>query len=347
MTEPFLAFCEHIQCQLSPAFIQPSDERPLSTLLEIVDREEPSRPRMSVTVRIFNWIWHYSSRLTRTDAALLHALSATGHSTLKNTYRLPIFHISPDSYRGRTLKSPERVIACNNTSRNVGVTRGGNLVAVIRNDVVIMSVDGHVLQMFPIENDFWGHYTFVDPQGYIWIRRLSSYLFCCYTEAGRLGSRVLNTGTSNSIIAFFPDGRMVTARFVVHLERYVLHVSTPEGTSIRIINLRELPSEIKDVKVCPCTEKIYVLGKKGLYVVSSEGEFLGLVRLKLNVPISMTLSDDRYVLVSEFYGRCVSVWSVLGEFVCRWPLQSNPWSVAILPNKQIAVVLKNGNINIY
>ena len=110
----------------------------------------------------------------------------------------------------------------------------------------------------------------------------------------------------------------------------------------REVNLTFIPSHMR---LCRCTNKIYISSPHEIHVFSVQGDLLRDIPMRVLVR-SFTVTHDGHLLVCETRGA-ISVWTPELEFVHEWKLLADPENIVILPHGRVAVSYMGGVVEIF
>ena len=339
------AFWDEIERELSPTFI--GNERQLTPVVGVDE-----------------------------DVVLLNALGVVGAEAVKSTFKMSVLWIQADNAVMSGLPSKSTVVDLRHDCLGylpvtLAVTKSGNLATVVEGEIVVISaVDETVVNSF-------GDGLFlvaVDSQDRLWTccmkTKWKGGLLCFSNENGEMVRAIRYMQDAQTMIlphataiAFMPDGRMVVAGFF-HTDSlgYVSRLAVFLPGSEKPDSFISLPSpkeRVRHLKVCQQTGEFYILYYdstavsvfSSISVFSSTGAFLHTIGhadgFELKGPKGISLTGNGYVLVSEYHGCCVSIWTCAGKFVYRQSLSSPPLDATILPNGNVAVIYEIGEIEIF
>jgi DNA-binding beta-propeller fold protein YncE len=243
----------------------------------------------------------------------------------------------------------------------IAITKSGKHLIVASecsHQVIVLTLTGQIISIIGgTHGNRQGQFNYhlavaVEPQtGNIWVADYGNDRLQIFTEQGQFVHSI-SVPSGPLSVAFLSNGNVV-----VTMKSDELIIFTPDGQQVRRVgrygNGNGEFNNPYDVKVSS-TDEIFVANRYNhcVQVLSADGKWLrsfGGSQSKMDSPSGLALTPDGFVVVVEWGGHCVSVWSPTGQRVHRWGSKGStpgqfkyPWHVALLPDGRVAVA-DNGN----
>jgi DNA-binding beta-propeller fold protein YncE len=237
----------------------------------------------------------------------------------------------------------------------IAVTKSGERLVVancVSDQVVILTLSGKVVRVIGNSRGN-GHDQFnrphgiaVDSTGNIWVADINNNRVRVFTEQGRF-VRSVPVAAGPLAVDFLSNGNAVV---LTSFDKVIIF--TPDGQRVRSFGGTGTGNgkfnNLYDVKVS-LTDEIFVADSANhrVQVLAADGTWrrsFGGTREEMTRPTGIALTPDSFVIVVEYSGHRISVWSPTGERVHRLGSKGStpgqfkyPMHIAILPDGRVAV----------